>query len=169
MNQSYSVAGVPLIPQDQGMACWYASAQMLIQWRRNRRQMTESAFRDPSEVSQTVALYRANNGLPFDQNVRFAQLIGLRPVPPQTPTPDAIYGWLQRYGPIWAAGQKVTATNRYGHVFVIVGISENLLYLHDPEPVNIGSRITRNFSWLVDLLEWGNNSWVVSNFLHFPG
>ena len=45
----YLVSGVPLIPQSQNMACWYASAQMVIRWRREMTKSTESSIVDPSD------------------------------------------------------------------------------------------------------------------------
>ena len=77
----YIVPHVPLIAQDLGMACWYASAQMLIQWRREKTQSTEISFPDPSDLPQTVSLYKANNGLSFSQMVNFAQSPGSKPSP----------------------------------------------------------------------------------------
>jgi hypothetical protein len=100
---------------------------------------------------------------------RYAMLLGLQTVPPMTPSPQAFSDWLSKYGPIWAAGQKITATNRYGHVFVITGYREDQLYIHDPEPVNIGGRRWVGFDWLVSLLEWGAGPGIETNFLHFPG
>src|SRR5947209_272710 len=125
MVATYVVDNVPLIPQDLGMACWYASAQMLIQWRRNLTQSTEAAFADPSELDSTVALYKANNGIPFTQMIDFGQRLGLQAIPPSSPTMDAVAGWLQYYGPIWTAGLKVTPTASYGHVVVILGIADD--------------------------------------------
>jgi peptidoglycan hydrolase-like protein with peptidoglycan-binding domain len=163
------VQGVPLIPQDKTMACWYASAQMVIQWRRSRLQMTETNYRDPREVPWAVQTYRGNNGLLWQDMVRYAMMLGLKSVPQMTPSPQALSDWLSKYGPIWAAGQKVTSTNRYGHVFVITGFREDQLYIHDPEPVNEGSRRWVGFDWLVSLLEWGADRTIETNFLHFPG
>src|SRR5262249_41991891 len=62
---TYLIPGVPLIPQDLGMACWYASTQMLIKWRRDQTQSTESDLPDPGELDETIKLYKANNGLPL--------------------------------------------------------------------------------------------------------
>jgi hypothetical protein len=148
------------------MACWYASAQMLIQWRRKRRQATEMAFADPSEVPELARAHVANNGLPVEQNVKLAKLLGLQPVPLMTPTEDAIYQWLRSYGPIWAAGKFGSGASFFGHVAVIVGISNEGLQLNDPWPPNAGSRYKTGFKWLTTLLDvdWD----FAPNFLHFP-
>jgi hypothetical protein len=83
---SYIVSGITLIRQTQTMACWYASAQMVIQWRRNRMQMSEIGLRDPSEDPPSVALFRANSDISDVQVITLARALGLRPVPPMSPT-----------------------------------------------------------------------------------
>lgn len=164
----YVVPNVPLIPQQSGMACWYASTQMLITWRRRITRSTEAALPDPSEVPDAVELYKENNGLSFSENIHFAKLMGLDYVPLMSPTLEAIAGWLFDYGPIWAAGYKETPTNRYGHVFVIVGVGPDQLVIYDPEPVHQGSVLYESPSWLDTLLDVGRFPEVVTNFLHCP-
>jgi hypothetical protein len=46
--------GVPLIPQTNEKGCWYASTQMLIQWRRGRSIPGDKTL-DPSEDRQGIA------------------------------------------------------------------------------------------------------------------
>jgi len=164
----YVVPNVPLIPQDKGMACWYASTQMLVQWRRVKTQSTEIAVSDPSEVPTAVAIYKGNNGLPFADFVRYARSMGLTPVPAMTPTLDLVGSWLARFGPIWAAGYKVPPTHTYGHVFVIVGVADKQLYIHDPEPMNVGTKQWVAESWLDTLLSVGTFADVTTNFLYIP-
>jgi len=170
---------VPLIPQDLDHACWYASAQMLIQWRQDRTHSTEAAFSDPSEVPAAELAHLANDGLSFRENVHFATLLGLQPVPRMTPTEDTIFDWLQNYGPIWAAGkfvEYVRNTGKHGklrkggswissgHAVVITGISPEFgLNINDPWPPLEGDIYWQPF-FLDSLVEWGDES----NFLHFP-
>jgi hypothetical protein len=150
------------------MACWYASAQMVIQWRQNLTQSCEAAHPDPSNVPAAVATYKADNGLQFKDMIKFAGMLGLHPVPPQSPSPEAIYDWLYNYGPVWAAGQKVDGARKYGHVFVIAGIMGDQIYIHDPEPMNKGSKLVKNIDWLRELLETSTHPDFVMNFMHFP-
>jgi len=126
---AYTISDVPLIPQSKNMACWYASAQMLIQWRRSRTRMCETAHPDPSEVPALQAAYIANNGLPFSRTIELAKDLGLRPVPPMTPTPAAIEGWLRQHGPLWFAGLFPS-----GHAVVITGITAKEILINDPWP-----------------------------------
>ena len=112
---AYIVPGVRLIRQTKTMACWYASAQMLIQWRRNQTQSSEIGMPDPSEEPTSVALERANNGLTDLQVITLAMSLGLMAVAPMSPTPGAIESWLKRYGPLWVNGRT--------HIVVIGGIS----------------------------------------------
>jgi hypothetical protein len=165
MYLSYLIPDVPLIPQDNSMACWYASAQMLIQWRRRRTRSTEAAFSDPAEAPPAVRLHQANNSLPKNSVVTFAKLLGLQPVPYMTPTDDAICQWLQLYGPIWTAGKYVTANGSFGHAVVITGISPQGLCINDPWPVNVGSKYWKDSGWLTEML---SDISLQVNFLHFP-
>lgn len=131
----YEVPNLKLIPQDKTMACWFASAQMLIQWRRNQRRMTERDLADPSEVPQYVQMHIKNDGIPWAQIRQFSQSLGLVPLPLMTPTAETMMTWLRTYGPLWADGTKFTARSSYGHVVVIGGISikpDEILIL-DPE------------------------------------
>src|SRR5689334_6728310 len=126
MAMAYIVPGVRLIRQTKTMACWYASAQMLIQWRRNQTQSSEIGMPDPSEEPTSVSLERANNGLTDLQVITLATSLGLMAVPPMSPTPDALEGWLKSYGPLWVNGRT--------HIVVIGGISTGSLYIYDPAP-----------------------------------
>lgn len=134
------IPDVPLIPQDQTMACWYASAQMVIRWRRGRTRMTEIAHPDPSEVPALVATHAANDGLPFAQTLMLAKQLGLRPMPPMTPTPDTLSSMLSWTGPLWFAGLFPS-----GHVVVITGITSTGIYINDPWPPTVGARRTLAF------------------------
>ena len=159
----YVVPNVPLIPQTLNMACWYASAQMLIQWRREATQSSEQGIIDPSEDPPSVTLQRANNGLQDSQILPLARALGLEAVPPVCTTLDVIQKWLQVYGPLW--------TNGATHITVIVGINTetNKLFIHNPAPVNTGRKEWKDASWLegseVSSLDPNTNAAV---FLHCP-
>jgi hypothetical protein len=138
----YIVPNVPLIPQTQNMACWYASAQMVIQWRREKTQSSEMGIVDPSEDPPSVVLFRANNGLKDSQIVPLAKALGLELIPPVCPTPEILKSWLSSYGPLW--------TNGSVHITVITGIdlSAGRLFIHNPAPVGIGRREWKGLDWL---------------------
>ncbi len=139
---NYIVPGVPLIPQTQTKACWYACAQMLIQWRRERKQATESGLLDPSEDPPSVAMWRANNGISDSFVLKLADDLGLERIPPQTATLEAISSWLHLYGPLWVNGAS--------HITVIAGIDieKSLVYSYNPSPVNKGRKEWRSVAWL---------------------
>jgi hypothetical protein len=138
----YFIPDVPLIPQTNAMACWYASAQMLIAWRRNRTGTKESRHPDPSQVPSLAARCAANRGLKFAQNVALAQMLGLTPVPPVSPTPATIANWLASNGPLWFDCITNQATND-GHAVVITGVGDQVVIMNDPLPVMIGTRNNR--------------------------
>jgi len=102
------------IAQDKTMSCWFASAQMLIQWKRQRTNMTDARHPDPSESPKWSKLYADNTGINNGKIREFARDMGLVLVPPMSPTPEAILGWLRVFGPLWVNG--------VAHITVIAGI-----------------------------------------------
>jgi hypothetical protein len=87
---------------------------MLIQWKRRRTRMTDARHPDPSQSATWSRLYADNTGI---SNVRiraFARDMGFAHVPPMSPTPEALLGWLRLYGPLWVNGVR--------HITVIAGI-----------------------------------------------
>ncbi|MBN8919652.1 MAG: peptidoglycan-binding protein, partial [Rhizobiales bacterium] len=111
---NYTVPGVEHIAQDKTMSCWFASAQMLIQWQRRRTQSTQDGHPDPSESEKWSKLYSDNTGISNGKIKEFARDMGFTVVPPMSPTPEAILGWLIAHGPLWVNGVK--------HITVIAGI-----------------------------------------------
>jgi hypothetical protein len=145
---AYEVPGMRLIPQDRTNACWYASARMVVEWRRESEQQTRLDQRSPAEVPQLEAIHRANEGLPWVEMRAFAQQLGLTPLPLCTPTPQTLRDWLHTHGPIWTDGVPVDATGNIvgtGHVVVLAGIRPSStagehfdLLIYDPWPPNLG-------------------------------
>ena len=144
---NYTVPDMNLIPQDQSNACWYASARMVVEWKRSTERMTRPDLLAPGEEPILAAIHKANNGLQWAQMRTFAQQLGLRPLPLGTPTPKTLENWLRTYGPIWTDGVPVNAAGvvvGHGHVVVLAGIrpasvpSENYeLLIYDPWPPGI--------------------------------
>ncbi len=125
----YEVRGMTLILQDMKMACWYASAMMLLAWREKQGKGKMSAAIDDA----TIKLYKANNGLQNSEVLPLAKRLGLVAVPPQSPTIQGLTQWLTKYGPLW--------TNGTAHIVVIAGIRGNddegyEVQVYDPKPGN---------------------------------
>lgn len=116
----YVVPNMKLIPQDKDWSCWYASGQMLIAWRQEQTQSCELAHPDPSQVKRWGKLYdKADSqagGITNEVILEYARDLGLEAVPPMSPTPAAIEGWLAKYGPLWVNGVS--------HITVIAGIRD---------------------------------------------
>jgi hypothetical protein len=160
---SFSIANVPLIPQTQTMACWYASAQMLIEWRRLRTQMCEIAHPPPSQVPELESMFKANSGLRWDRTVALAKDLGLKPVPPMTPTAESIESWLRTNGPLWLDGLFPS-----GHVVVITGIEGSDILINDPWPPNVGQRRRLSFAQFGMVLQpLRINTGLAPNLLYF--
>jgi len=99
---------------------------------------------DPSEVPSLVKFYLANDGLPYEEDLRLAKVLGLVAIPAQTLTINTIRDLLGRYGPLWTHGEA--------HIVVIAGVNEKLgqVYVHDPWPVNVGRREWRSYTaWYI--------------------
>ena len=132
---AYTVQGMTLIPQTLTMSCWYASAQMLINWKMEERQQSISGLIPPELDDQCAKIRDGNKGIQNPQIIKMAKRLGLAAIPPVSPTPDALEGWLQMYGPLWVNGKT--------HIVVIAGIAEipplgTQLLVYDPSPVNVG-------------------------------
>jgi len=161
---SYIVPGMTLIPQKLTMSCWYASAQMLIQWRRDKTQMSESDIVDPSEDPGSVALRDSNKGVTNPEVIAATKRLGLTPVPPMSPGESAIESWLQTYGPLWTNGKT--------HIVVLAGIQAGKVLVYDPAPVNVGKTEWRTLAgWYVGSSSSSRDtgSDVRAVFLHCPG
>ena len=116
----YVVPDMKLIPQDKNWSCWYASGQMLIEWRSRRTRSCEIAHPDPSQVTKWGKLYDKasgpGGGIRNEDILEFARDLGLEAVPPVSPSPGAIEKWLVNYGPLWVNGVS--------HITVIAGIRD---------------------------------------------
>ncbi len=112
----YEVPGMSLITQNKDMACWFASAMMLLYWaENNRRNMSMLGLNQCSAIDrETIDLYKANNGIQNPQILPLARRLGLKPVPPMSPSIQGLQTWLQSWGPLW--------TNGKSHIVVIAGL-----------------------------------------------
>ena len=142
---AYIVSGMTLIPQALTMSCWYASAQMLIKWKEEQLQQSLSGLISPEFDAECQKIRDANNGLLNPQILATAKRIGLKSIPPSSPSPEALEGWFKQYGPLWVNGVN--------HIVVIAGISYTSskgysLLVYDPLPVNVGKIEWRS------LLDW---------------
>jgi hypothetical protein len=165
---AFQIADVPLIPQTQTWACWYASAQMLITWRRNRTLQTERAHPDPSEVPLLQGIFAANHGLSLNQIVVLARQLGLTPVPPMTPSPSALSSWLADCGPLWFAGLFPAGHARSGHAVVITGTDDTSVSINDPWPPTVGAKYKLPYvNFGDDLRPMPTSDGLAPNLLYF--
>src|SRR5438552_11547479 len=134
----YTVPRMKLIPQTMQMSCWYASARMVIQWRRNLTQACEENIEDPSEDPLLEQWKKNDGGITDAQIVTLAKRLGLELVPPLCPTVQAMESWLKSYGPLWTNGSR--------HITVLAGIRGLDVLVYDPAAVNTGSVGWRSLS-----------------------
>lgn len=128
-TKKHEVFGMRLLPQRLDMSCWYASARMLLNWRESTRRQ-QSLLIPPELDAESRKIRDANNGIVNQQILGLARRLGLKAVPPMSPTPEAIGNWLRTYGPLWVNGRQ--------HIVVIAGIDGNRVKVYDPWPVNTG-------------------------------
>jgi hypothetical protein len=128
----YEVPGMTLIPQQMQMSCWYASAQMLIQWRQDKAQASLMDLVPPDLDAQCAQIRDGNRGIQNPQIIPMAKRIGLAAIPPLCPTPKLMESWLRMYGPLWVNGKS--------HIVVIAGIDTQkmMVKVYDPWPPNVG-------------------------------
>jgi hypothetical protein len=162
----FVIPDVPLIPQGNTMGCWYASAQMLIQWKRGRGQATLASNPDPSQLSETQRHHALNDGLRYSQVLALARQLGLRPVPPQSITLEGLEALLVRHGPLWTHGTA--------HIIVIAGADRkgDRIYVQDPWPPGVGKIEWRSYSrWFITgntSGSQGTSPHVEASFLYHP-
>lgn len=130
MAIEYVVPGMTLIPQQDNMSCWYASAKMLIHWKMNKFQMCLVGLIPPELDGQSLKIRDAGSGILNPQILSMAKRLGLRAVPPMSPTNQALEMWLRRYGPLWVNGKS--------HIVVIAGIRDMQVKVYDPWPPKEG-------------------------------
>ncbi len=141
---AYVVPNMTLIPQQLGMSCWYASMQMLVKWKEETEQKSFAHLISPEFDAECVKIRDSNTGVVNPQILKLAKRLGLKHVPPVTPTTDTLEGWLKTYGPLWVNGTT--------HIVVLAGIMyfPNLGYrllVYDPAPVNMGKIEWRSLDW----------------------
>ena len=128
MNSSIG-HNVPVLIQPQTWACWYTSFQMVVSY--YRRQGRRGGLTDPSENSNTKAIYDANQGIgaaDSEERERVARSLGFD-VLYASLNPEGMWSLLHD-GPVIYAGAWPGVS--YGHWVVITGISENTIYINNP-------------------------------------
>jgi hypothetical protein len=151
-----------LIPQTMQMSCWYASARMVVQWRREKMLMSEANIEDPSEDATFEQWKAKDAGITDSQIVTLAKRLGLELVPPMSPSPEALESWLKTYGPLWTNGTR--------HITVIAGIRDSEVLIYDPWPPNKGVVDWRSLSkWYIGTEAGSRDVNTVSGiFMHCP-
>jgi hypothetical protein len=115
---------VPAMRQPQSWACWYTSLQMVVKYYRDKGQ--GAGLIDPSEDSETVALYNANKGI--TDRERIARKLGFT-VLYASLSNEGMWDMIKS-GPLIYAGAWPGVLS--GHWVVIVGISDNNLTINNP-------------------------------------
>lgn len=165
--KTYIVPNMELVVQNKNMSCWYASGQMLIEWRRRTKRMTEMAHPSPSQVARWKSCYIANRGIGNQDILKYAKDIGLKAIAPMSPKPKSIYKWLKQYGPLWVNGKF--------HITVIAGIRQKNnkieILVYDPaKPSHVNGEWRSLYRWYIKNSHSGrdSHSLVRAIFLYVP-
>ncbi len=136
---------VPLIPQGGNRTCWYAAAQMIVRWHRDRLQQSTLAGWSIDTAPRTRAVTNANAGLNPAAVVRFGRDHNLR-MTCMSVTAEGLARLLESYGPLWYAGtvEGYRGASGGAHAVVITGIRNTEILINDPWPVGTGTRLTRS-------------------------
>lgn len=138
----YEVINMTLIPQNDNTSCWYASAQMLIRWKMDEQRQSFLDLVPPELDAECRRIRDGGRGIFNPQILPMAKRLGLKAVPPLSPTPQAIENWLRSYGPLWVNGQS--------HIVVIAGIRGEMVKVYDPWPPRVGQIDWRSLAdWYV--------------------
>jgi hypothetical protein len=128
----YEVPGMTLIPQKLNTSCWYASAQMLVNWRQEQSQQSFAWLVPPELDAQCIAIRDGAPGINNPQIMPMSRRLGLAAVPPVSLSLQGMLSMLQTYGPLWVNGKT--------HIVVIAGIdtAAETVKVYDPWPPNVG-------------------------------
>ncbi len=110
----YVVPGMKLIPQSKTNACWFASAQMVVQWRNRRGRFC--ILPSPAQVPSIHLWEVHNQTITNPQVIQLAKSIGLKTVFPASFSLAGIEELLRKHGPLW--------TNGVSHIVVIAGVDQ---------------------------------------------
>jgi hypothetical protein len=156
------VGGIKLVAQPQSNLCWYASLLMMYNWKLGRGGSAPDPYSN-DDITRAVA---ANAKLGWDQTLRLAQQVGMRPrVMNKTPSVSDVAGWLTA-GPQWTNGVYVDWSGKVdapdsGHVTVLAGLrsvpssDEYEVFVYDPWPPNTGHAGWRPIAHLGGILSGG--------------
>lgn len=133
---------VPLIPQQTDAVCWFVSARMLFRW---QEKSGKGSMKDPAQNEMTKATFSRNATWYSFQNDLLASQLNLKS---QSVTLDfeGVNKVLSMNGPIWTAGHKHWSGGNHGHVVVICGVADTGVFIHDPEPMTVGSTMWLTWS-----------------------
>ncbi len=130
------LASVPLCYQYATGVCWFASARMCFLWSQATRR---GSMTDPRADEGYFKRYNDNGSVGCDQNWHIAQQFKMKKHPSVAIDFASVSTFLKSHGPMWTGLQKNWGGHNHGHVVVICGVSETGVFVHDPQPVNMGS------------------------------
>jgi hypothetical protein len=133
---------VPLIPQPNDAACWFVSARMLFRW---QGKTGKGSMKDPAQNEMTTGVFGRKATWYSFQNTLLAEQLNMK-LQDVNLDFNGVNKVLAASGPIWTAGHKLWGGGNHGHVVVICGVADTGVFIHDPEPMNVGSTMWLTWS-----------------------
>ena len=157
---SYVITGVRHQRQLNPVACWYTCLQMVVRYYERQAGACLSDLSGPENFSYMQSRFAATRNPSWAEWRQWAQDCGFSPLN-LSPTIDAIYSYLAKYGPIIYSGTWGNSFN--GHVVVITGAntSTGALLVDDPleQSAPVRKNINTYFAQLTQTL-WENPLFV---------
>lgn len=132
---------VPVIAQEKSMCCWHTSAMMI--WQYWQQQTGKQG-----PMNTVAPVYEANTGLSVSAQsfITLARKTGLmRLRSKNTYDNNDVCKLLTNHGPLWCAGLWYG----FGHVIVLTGIDNGIVFLNDPDGAQ---RKSGTLSWFNEKL-----------------
>lgn len=160
------VPNLTLLPQDKTNACWYFSSKMVHKWAAANG---KSSVKDPTTVKtdrlNLQGLYESNAGYAPSTCIELSKALGLKALDKKKRGYEEFKALVAK-GPIFAAGAKGGLDGTY-HVVVIGGAADTGLYIFDPLPMRVGTKVWRTWAWLDTFFDI-KNSGIDANLLVIP-
>ena len=132
---------VPLEKQQKNSTCWHASALMI--WRYSQQVSGRAGPMNTLSNKWTI-----NETITPQEFINLAKKVGLTTVPnvQNNFTASILETLLKSWGPLWCAGQWYGV----GHIIVLTGVGDGLVYLNDPDG---GKPKTGSIKWFNEKLD----------------
>ncbi|WP_338845214.1 papain-like cysteine protease family protein [Massilia sp. W12] len=148
---------IPLLKQENNMACWATVATMMVNWQK------QQSLSVPEVLASAGAIYlqkfNDKKGLSAGEKPAFLNVLGMQGEAPASYTVQQYIDWVNAYGPLWVTTDSSDASGKFSpHARILVkisgtgaadGVGTNFTFI-DPAS---GSKTTESFAKFVAAYE----------------